>query len=291
MAIELALNGPPQTTTLDPDVGNVLHVTVPVGTTFLVMSSPSVFFLDFSSAADGAAGDPAAQFRYRAGTVRDTIPETTTEVIYRVVGSVADQSFSILARGPEDSDVVGVAAAAARARLGAQILRFLPADYVSAVDLLGGPVGALALVRGTAALILNLVTVGRGTGIWLTLHGRGLGVNRTADESDPELRRRIREVADAVTRPALLNAVNALLSSVTITDATMTEWFEGSALDNNFHLDNEDQAVFAGGPQSFVITAPRLGGTFTEAIYFSIIASVETNRAGGTQWRLRIPSA
>jgi len=98
MAETLTL-GIPKKFTLDATAGNVTHVTVPEGAKTLKMSSAAVMFYDASAAADGAAGDATAQFRYEAGTFSDRLPgmgisadtALPTATVYRFAGSAAAQ--------------------------------------------------------------------------------------------------------------------------------------------------------------------------------------------------------
>lgn len=303
MAATLELNTP-QRVVLSTTAGNVAHVLVPAGTTFLSIGSEQTFFLDYGSAGDGAAGTPSAQMRYRPGTANVNIPDTTSQTTYRVAGSITSQAIYVMARGPSTDEAVEEETTEATEAFSAAILRWLPPYYESVSPLLGGPAGAMGTMQGVVPTLIDLTTIELGTGKWLTLHARGLGKDRATDETDAELRTRLRQIEDSVTPQAILAAVNALLTSVTTETATLTEWFEGPGLADDgspsdsvlsagapFHLDNEDQAVLVGGPQSFVITVPRLSGAFTEQIYFTIIAAVERLRPHGTRWRLRLAAA
>ncbi len=303
MAATLELNAP-QRIALSSTVGNVTQVFVPAGTTTLVVGSEDVFYLDYGSAADGAAGTPAAQMRYIPGAVDINIPDLTSQSTYRIAGSTASQAVYVLARGPSVDEAVEAETTAATEAFLTALLRWLPPDYESVLPILGGSAGAMGAVQGVVPTLIDLTTIELGTGKWLTLHARGLGKDRATDETDAELRTRLRQIEDSVTPQAILDAVNALLATVTADTATLQEWFEGPGLADDgtpsdsvlsagapFHLDNEDQAILIGGPQSFVVIVPRLSGAFTEQIYFTIIAAVERLRPHGTRWRLRLAAA
>jgi len=307
MAVELLL-GVPQRFVLSPTAGNVTTVTLPTGTTSLLVNSDSTVFLDYSSAEDGAAGDTNKQFPLppppSGGGWRWNAIDVSSPEIIRLVGS-SSQPVWIWAVGASLEEQASALEEEAIEAYLQDLLRWLPPDFESMIEVLGGPARAMARVRGSAEALRLLTRVETGEGIWLTLHARGLGVNRATDEADAVLRRRIRQVADAVTKPAILDAVNDALSAVTGETATLTQWYEGPslALDGTdvdpvlggggapFHLDNIDQAVLAGGPSTFYITAPRLSGAFTEAIYFTIIAIVEKKKKAGARWALVIPPA
>lgn len=74
-------------------------------------------------------------------------------------------------------------------------------DYMFAQTLIGNAVGSTAT-----------------TPDWLDQHARDRGTSRQLDEDDPTLRERLRNVADAVTRPSLYAAINAILVAAGIND-------------------------------------------------------------------------
>jgi hypothetical protein len=80
-------------------------------------------------------------------------------------------------------------------------------DYLFGQALIGSAVGATAT-----------------TPDWLNQHARDRGTARALAESDPVLRARLRNVPDALTRAAILTAVNALLEAEGVSaDASLIE--------------------------------------------------------------------
>lgn len=209
-----------------------------------------------------------------------------------------------------------------------RLLSFLPPDYEGAEALLAGAAAAMreaelagdsladVLPFGATVIVLpNGDTVGYSgaSGIWLDLHAAGYGLARAPGETDDLLRARLREVADRVTREAILASVNVLLAPFGAS-AIMLEWFEEPYLDvaepipSGMYLDS---TFLSGGPNSFLILVPVVGlgysvsgdphldvdayldsmfaGTdIQDPVYAAIIALVETLRAAGIQWRLVI---
>ena len=300
MSTTLRLNQP-SLVTLAPGVGDVLHVHVPEGTVQLHVSSTDPLFLDYGESADGDPGTSDLQFPIPAFGVRMDVPELESLQIYRVVGTVASQEVWLLPRGRTSSEIASEVSAESTEQYLENLLRHLPEHYRTFSEILSAPARALAEVRASGDILRRQATLKHGEGRWLTLHGRGLGVERTTQELDAALRGRIRDVADRVTRPAVMTAVNAALAEVTNETAYMVEWFEGPRLADDgspsdpavtggqpFHIGNPDQARMVGGPGTFAIVAPRLSGDFTEDIYHQIVSIVETHKPAGTVWALAI---
>ncbi len=104
MAQTLVL-GTPVKFTLDATAGNVTHVTCPLGTRSLVISSAEAVFYEVSATADGGSGTPAAQLRFDAGTFSYRFPDMgTTEqgalqtaTVYRFAGTSSAQEVWMMA--------------------------------------------------------------------------------------------------------------------------------------------------------------------------------------------------
>lgn len=207
-----------------------------------------------------------------------------------------------------------------------RLLSFVPPDHVTAEPLLAAVAAAFELAELAAEDLTGVLpwcpyvaTLPDGSilslpgafGIWLDLHAAGYGLRRSPGESDDSLVARLRNVADAVTRPAILAAVDALLEPFG-ESATMIEWWEEPYLDvaepipGGLYLDS---TFLSGGPNSFLLLVPDVGigygvspgpyldiDTFLDTmflgedaqdpIYAAIVAEVERLRAAGIQWRL-----
>ena len=103
-----------------------------------------------------------------------------------------------------------------------RLLAFLPPQYQTSEPLLAGVADALQAAEGAADELLQVLPFGPylailpggaplslvgASGIWLDLHASGYGLLRAPGETDDQLRTRLRNVEDAVTRPAILAAV------------------------------------------------------------------------------------
>lgn len=102
----------------------------------------------------------------------------------------------------------------------ARLYELLPEDLESsegeARDAhLFGLATALAQADATVEAMIDQAKVDPGAGIWLSLHARGLGYVPLDGETDPQLRIRIRNVENKLTRPAILAALDELLATVT----------------------------------------------------------------------------
>lgn len=199
------------------------------------------------------------------------------------------------------------------AELEAQLLALLPPRYANMRDVLVAIPGALRRAELAADSLAEGATVGGATGIWLTMMGHGYGVDRSTSEPDASLRTRIRSPEGSTTRPALLDAVNKLLSPYTDVEATMIEWWDEPYLD----LDSVrgcwlDISYISAGRNTFLLFVPLIGhyaalDSFLDCapggwlnvdlflgddgenpIYAAIVAEVEKKRAAGVQWALVI---
>lgn len=185
-----------------------------------------------------------------------------------------------------------------------RLFRFLPPGYASAEPLLAGIARAQSDGEQVALCLQDVLPFGPmtvtlpggstvdysgATDIWLDLHARGYGILRSPGEADAELRARLREVTERVTRPAILDAVDLLLVPFAVS-ATMVEWFEEPYLDlvetvavGGMYLDS---TLLSGGPSSFVLYVPSVGPGYSAPVYGAIVSLVETLRSAGVQWRL-----
>lgn len=209
-----------------------------------------------------------------------------------------------------------------------RLLAFLPPQYQTSEPLLAGVADALQAAEGAADELLQVLPFGPylailpggaplslvgASGIWLDLHASGYGLLRAPGETDDQLRTRLRNVEDAVTRPAILAAVNTLLEPFSVA-AMMVEWWEEPYLDvlepipGGLYLDS---AFLSGGPNTFILIVPQvglgygvsqdphldietwldsmfLGDDRQDPVYAAIVAEVERLRAAGVRWRLYI---
>lgn len=136
--------------------------------------------------------------------------------------------------------------------------------------------------------VVPLVTVDGGEGVWLTLQARGQNVDRAQDETDASVRERMRTVEDAVSRPAITEAVQAVLDeNGVVGSAFLIEWWEEPYLDleesvapGGLYLDS---TRWSGGPRRFLVLIPA---SVDDTVRAAIVAEVERLRAAGTGWRL-----
>lgn len=163
---------------------------------------------------------------------------------------------------------------------------FLPPEYVALVEHLAGRAAQFSLIEEAGCVLIELATVGGGTGTWLTLHAEGIGIFRADSETDTSLRRRIRGFVDAVTEPVIVDAVQAIYGSVSgQPDAFMIEWFDGPYADVSF-ADALD-AVAVNEPPAFTMVVPDLGsGTFTESEHQSAALAINALRAAGVRFSM-----
>lgn len=80
---------------------------------------------------------------------------------------------------------------------------------------------------------------------WLNQHARDRGTNRANGETDAQLRYRLRNIADAITRPALLAAVNAILAAAGYGVAAMVELPRDSSYLGDFTSETGTGGTFA----------------------------------------------
>lgn len=73
---------------------------------------------------------------------------------------------------------------------------------------------------GVARHWLWLCYIENAEGAWLELHARDHGLSKQTDETDAQLRQRLRVPTDVVTRPALLAGVDAILAAAGVVGGT-----------------------------------------------------------------------
>lgn len=152
-----------------------------------------------------------------------------------------------------------------------QLLRFLPPQYRAASDILGGLAAQLAQVEASGDDLVLATTIDGAEDEWLTLLARGYGVRRGSSESDDTVRERIRVVDDALTRPAILDAVNALLAPYTATEATMYEHFDSGFFADVDYADQDDDSIRVYDQHnSFTLLVPDLSGLSTSYGKFAL---------------------
>lgn len=162
----------------------------------------------------------------------------------------------------------------------ARLLDFLPAQFDAATILLAGAAAATAQAETTWCSLHDCGTIEGATGIWLDLHGEGLGVFRQAGELDAGYRDRIRDLDDLTTPGAVLGAAIAVFGT-----AILVEWFDSPYLDVDAYLDTVD-CVIGGGPDSFVLLLP--GVSFAGPEYDTLIRAIEANRGLGIAWAVAL---
>lgn len=185
--------------------------------------------------------------------------------------------------------------------------QFVPKQYRAMRPLMAGWAAAFDGADQAGEMLRGNCTISTAAGKWLDLLAVGFGLRRQPAESDDSLRYRIQHPADALTRPAILDVVNAYLTTIgQPATATMIEWFQGPALDVDFWL---DQTVLQNRGAQFVLVVPQIGNTIAgsgyldseafgidlylgsdgiDPAYNAIIALVNAIRAAGVRWALRI---
>lgn len=188
-----------------------------------------------------------------------------------------------------------------------ELLKFIPASVRAASPILAGWAAAANLAEQASSDLADNLLYGNAEDEWLDLLAAGAGLSRAPQETNISLRARLRVAPDALTRPAILAAVNALLLPLTATQAIMVEWYEGPYLDVDY-LDDPHMPISA-GPNTFCLIVPPVGDVADGAaflgeaylddegyagsagnhtIYGSIYSTVEAMRAAGIRWSLVI---
>lgn len=161
----------------------------------------------------------------------------------------------------------------------AQYERLMPGGWGQSLrPLLAGVAAALveAEERGDTLAAAGLFST---TGTWLRLHAHGYGIQPADGESDASLRGRLRQVENAVTRPALKAAVDALIDPL---EAEIVEWWETSYVDVNLYLDLAGSRL-GGGPRTFIVLVPA---ATSDAALRVIANEINRLRSAGIRWAL-----
>lgn len=150
-----------------------------------------------------------------------------------------------------------------------QLERFVPPEFAPLRPILALYAAELRAAEVVAYDTAASSTVEGAEGVFLTALARGYGVERLSGEADATLRSRLRNVSGAVTRPAILDAVNLLLADYTEDEAVMVEWFEEPFADYHAFADYH---LLVDGPNAFVLILPPvgdepLGSSFADVAY------------------------
>jgi len=184
--------------------------------------------------------------------------------------------------------------------------RFLPPAYEGSEEVVAGFVAALQAGQAFVEDLVDSTTIEKAEGKWLALLARGYGVIKSTGEDDEDLRARLRNFEDKLTRPAIEAAVNAMLAAHTGDQAVVHDWHADDGCCWADHDYCDDQRLF-GEWLTFYVVAPLLGemawgdlycdeaycddehhvgGGPDHTIYEAIRVLVERIRAGGTRWLL-----
>ena len=158
-----------------------------------------------------------------------------------------------------------------------QAERLVPYYDTSLRPLTAAIAAALSEAETQAEALAGAALFG-GSGQWLRLHAHGYGVQPAQGESDASLRARLRRVEDAVTPPAIIAAVNAIIDPLT---CTLVEWFESPYHDIDYY--DMPSTRLSGGPNTFLVVVPS---GVTDATLDVIVNEVNRIRAAGIRWAL-----
>lgn len=168
-------------------------------------------------------------------------------------------------------------------------------------------VNAQAMIMGMAMAVCDfwhrMTFLLTSEGVWLDAHGEERGVHRQGGELDPEYVARIRNPEDAVTRPAILAAINKVLAAAGLGVAYMVELPEDAAFAMRTPAVAADAELmgFASRPQapngfgyraartpfppSFIVILPS--GT-TAATQAAVLAQIRAISAGGVKVQIEV---
>lgn len=185
-----------------------------------------------------------------------------------------------------------------------QLEHFLPPEYEPMRPHLAGLAAQMREAELAGDTLEAQTKIGQAVGAFLTLIGRGYGLDRTSEETDDQFRNRIRVLEDRLTKPAIEAAVNELLAAYTTDVCEVVEHWEGGAFVDQAYL---DQDYLYSAHNAFTVIAPLIGdfpagedyvdqsyvdqayvgmGGADHPVYPAIIARVEQLRAGGVRWWL-----
>lgn len=167
---------------------------------------------------------------------------------------------------------------------------WLPTSYEQAEPLLAAFAGAMRGAELALDELEPLVSIDGGEGQWLTLQARGQNCDRSEGESDASLRERMRTVEDAVSRPALEAATQAVLDENGVVGSVVVlEWWEGPYVDVDETVLPGGGGFYVGwarmmsGPRCFLVLVPVSTGDTVKA---AIIDEIQRLRAAGVGWKL-----
>jgi len=201
------------------------------------------------------------------------------------------------------------------AQILAQIERRLPDEYEVWRPILAGMAAQGEDVSELLDDATAAVTVAGADDQWLTLYAHGYGIERTEGELDPNVRIRLRNVDDKLTRPAIKAVVDDVLDEAGSTPCRVAEWWEedqsmwlGSSylgqptpIGDWFNVfavyvpligDPPGIAAFLGNDDAYLGNEMYLGGApILSEVYSAIVDEVERVRASGVRWWLFIDYA
>ena len=142
-----------------------------------------------------------------------------------------------------------------------RLVAFLPPEDGTVLEpLLGGLAAMFSQVESDGDA-LQVEATYEASGKWLTLQARGLGIERATGETDTDLRTRMRNAEDNITRASIQAAIDALLAPYTSDTALIIEWWEGPYLDHvgDAALWLDGTVYLSPGPHGVLIIVPRIG--------------------------------
>lgn len=129
------------------------------------------------------------------------------------------------------------------------------AEFLGGVAKLMGAAKTQAVDWWTNAIIATAVGADASNPDWLAQHAADRGTARQESEGDPALRDRLRTVADAVTRPALLAAAQSIVIASGVSELVyMVEVRREKAYFQTLAAETGTGGVFSGTPPDMVFT-------------------------------------
>lgn len=119
-----------------------------------------------------------------------------------------------------------------------------------------GLAAPLAQAKAWITSLFEQALIGTGSDIWLTLHAKGLGVERLQDETDAQLRIRMRNTQDRVTPSAIATAISKLLSTVSELGAYVIDRNDGPGF--GLEVDALEQGAWFWEWNAFLLYLPSL---------------------------------
>lgn len=158
-----------------------------------------------------------------------------------------------------------------------QLEAALPSWALPLRPVLAGIAAQVAQVEATGEALVDSTTVEGAEGVWLTLLAKGYGVHRSTAETDATVRLRLQAPPDQLTRPAVLDAANALLAALTATEATMIEPWDDGFADRDAWA---DRTILCDQHNSFVLVLPLVGEAVSGSAYLDRDAYMDFDFAG-----------